>query len=363
MITLLFLAITIAVSVIGSLLLIYIRFLPYISYAIINLACIITIHEYVFEISHIFLVWMILTIISFIFHYFANKSSRLKLPLAIYLSSGIDVFPIIILCIKFPLQTNPILYIAISLIIILSSTIIILLYSEPEYVYDIRKVPLIMSYPIYSLAFGFKFFLFGTIIDAIVKRGYDFFNFLLGAIGLIVGIIIGIIINNIYTNRSTIKIKEIEKQKSELKLTFRNIGIRLNECATIQNLSPVHASIIVKNFEIYEELKKEIDFDTGSVYAPVAEKLENLIDSTNQILNQYIYNKTTKKDEPGNRVNDQLRAALSLFMYESISEVTLESLKSRRNKLIKSFHPDNSNEDAIYTQKINAAYELIKKSI
>lgn len=58
--------------------------------------------------------------------------------------------------------------------------------------------------------------------------------------------------------------------------------------------------------------------------------------------------------------NPELQKAMSLFMFDSLSEVTQENLKKQRNRLIKSFHPDtNSDEDNKYAQKINEAYSLL----
>ena len=55
-----------------------------------------------------------------------------------------------------------------------------------------------------------------------------------------------------------------------------------------------------------------------------------------------------------------LQKALALFMFDSLEEVTLENLKSQRNKLIKVYHPDASSDNNTgYSQKINLAYETI----
>lgn len=60
----------------------------------------------------------------------------------------------------------------------------------------------------------------------------------------------------------------------------------------------------------------------------------------------------------------QLQKALAMFMFDSIEDVTAEKLKTQRNRLIKSFHPDtNSGEDTKYAQKINEAYELLCKYV
>ncbi len=60
----------------------------------------------------------------------------------------------------------------------------------------------------------------------------------------------------------------------------------------------------------------------------------------------------------------ELQQAMALFMIDSLDEITPESLKSLRNKLIKTFHPDTgAEEDTKHAQKINAAYEIIKNAL
>ncbi len=56
---------------------------------------------------------------------------------------------------------------------------------------------------------------------------------------------------------------------------------------------------------------------------------------------------------------DEVQKALALFMFDSMEEVTEESLKKQRNSLIKAFHPDNNENNEAYSQKINAAYEVL----
>lgn len=55
----------------------------------------------------------------------------------------------------------------------------------------------------------------------------------------------------------------------------------------------------------------------------------------------------------------EVEKALALFMFDSMDEVTQDSLKKQRNALIKAFHPDNAEENEAYSQKINAAYDLL----
>ena len=60
---------------------------------------------------------------------------------------------------------------------------------------------------------------------------------------------------------------------------------------------------------------------------------------------------------------NEIDRALALFMFDSMEEVTEETLKLQRNALIKAFHPDNNDNNDAYSQKINAAYELLSKMI
>lgn len=69
-------------------------------------------------------------------------------------------------------------------------------------------------------------------------------------------------------------------------------------------------------------------------------------------------------DEDENETDNQLQCAMSLFMIDDLKDCTLEQLKAQRNRLIKTFHPDKSSDnDTKYAQKINAAYEVLKKHL
>ena len=60
----------------------------------------------------------------------------------------------------------------------------------------------------------------------------------------------------------------------------------------------------------------------------------------------------------------ELQQAMSLFMIDDLSAITLSELKAQRNRLIKTFHPDKATDaDAKYAQKINAAYETLKAHV
>lgn len=73
---------------------------------------------------------------------------------------------------------------------------------------------------------------------------------------------------------------------------------------------------------------------------------------------------TGQRNQSGNyqTANDSYMSALSLFMLEE--GYTLDELKKQRNRLMKSFHPDEDDTETVrYAQKINWAYEVLKNRV
>jgi hypothetical protein len=60
---------------------------------------------------------------------------------------------------------------------------------------------------------------------------------------------------------------------------------------------------------------------------------------------------------------DEVQKALALFMFDSMDDVTEENLRKQRNALNKAFYPDNNEQKETYSQKINAAYDLLSGMI
>lgn len=73
--------------------------------------------------------------------------------------------------------------------------------------------------------------------------------------------------------------------------------------------------------------------------------------------------KRTEQAEFGKPVeNNELQQAMAVFMLDGLASVTIQDLQNQRKRLLKVFHPDNGGEeDNKYAQKINNAYEVIKK--
>lgn len=77
------------------------------------------------------------------------------------------------------------------------------------------------------------------------------------------------------------------------------------------------------------------------------------------------YNKSdesqTNYQTSGNSSSDYY-AALNLFMLDE--GYTMDELKKQRNRFLKSFHPDEASEETKkYAQKINSAYEILKRNV
>lgn len=83
-------------------------------------------------------------------------------------------------------------------------------------------------------------------------------------------------------------------------------------------------------------------------------------------------NSRSRREEREQRSNNaseeknlELLKAMSLFMIDSLDGVTESDLKKIRNRLLKTYHPDNgvADEDGIYTQRINDAFALLKQNL
>ena len=76
------------------------------------------------------------------------------------------------------------------------------------------------------------------------------------------------------------------------------------------------------------------------------------------------YRASLEDEYGGIEETTELQQAMSLFMIDDLSTVTIESLKAQRNRLIMTFHPDAaSDNDTKYAQKINSAYSILKQYI
>lgn len=77
------------------------------------------------------------------------------------------------------------------------------------------------------------------------------------------------------------------------------------------------------------------------------------------------YNKSLEDEAEGVEPEaTELQQAMSLFMIDNVSDISLADLKAQRNRLIKTFHPDATSEkDTKYAQKINQAYYILKQHI
>ncbi len=86
-------------------------------------------------------------------------------------------------------------------------------------------------------------------------------------------------------------------------------------------------------------------------------RLADIEEECERILNDEI-------DDDNVGVSADLQQAMSLFMIDDLSAITLPELKAQRNRLIKTFHPDQATDaDTKYAQKINAAYEVLKEYV
>lgn len=93
----------------------------------------------------------------------------------------------------------------------------------------------------------------------------------------------------------------------------------------------------------------------------IIESLEDEVDceyAQEQEYSQSQHNSTNSSN------SSELQKAMALFMIDDLSNTTLNELKTQRNRLIKTFHPDVSGSNSTqYAQRINTAYEILKQAL
>lgn len=108
-----------------------------------------------------------------------------------------------------------------------------------------------------------------------------------------------------------------------------------------------------------KERKKQEQYEKG--YQSQQAKRTGNQQNTEQQYYGYEDSPTGQQNQSGkyHSMDTDYASALSLFMLEE--GYTLDDLKKQRNRLMKSFHPDEKDaETARYAQKINSAYVVLK---
>lgn len=111
--------------------------------------------------------------------------------------------------------------------------------------------------------------------------------------------------------------------------------------------------------KVEKERKKQEQYEKG--YQSQQVKRTGNQQNTEQQYYGYEDSHTGQQNQSGkyHSMDADYASALSLFMLEE--GYTLDDLKKQRNRLMKSFHPDEKDaETARYAQKINSAYVVLK---
>lgn len=359
-----------AISVVLGILMKTISFLPYISYGIFNFVMSIVLRDLGCEINKPFITWAIATAIMCLIHYFGDKYKRLKISFALLSSVGCACLVCIVLVLT-PLKDDFIKSVG---ALVLSSICIIFFFvnrTDVEYDDTNSSFSRIVAILIGIVAFAEYGLVLYSLWEScsgpisVEQRNELTLKCVLG--GAVIGCIVSPLLDMIFTKKSRKKIEKRQETANELQNVFDELGQKLKACVILKELTPMQIRILEQNLKEYEELKREINFANATASQAALDKFERVMLTTNDILlnsldSQEEYEQKTEREEKYNG-NQELREALAVFLFDDISEVTLDKLKSQRNKLIKSFHPDGTNEDEKYAQKINAAYELLKNLV
>ena len=359
-----------AISIVLGMIMAAISFLPYVSYAFFNFVIVFTCSDYGYDIKRPFIVWAMTTAVMCLIHFIGDKFKRLKVSFALLSSVGCT-FGVCMVLMLTPLVDD--LYKAVGAYVLANICTVFFFIKRTDVTYDdtnnvfFRVVAYLIGITAFA-EYGYILFLlweyYGNPIS-IEQRNVLTIKAIIG--GAIIGCIVIPIIDVIFTKISRKKIRKRQEAAQELKIVFDELGQKLQACIMIKTLTPMQMRILEQNLKEYEDLKQEIDFANAMASQAVLDKFNRVLTTTDDIMMRSLDERVEyeQKTEHEERTTGQqeIREALAVFLFDDISEVTLEKLKTQRNKLIKSFHPDGTNENEKYAQKINAAYELLKNMI
>lgn len=86
---------------------------------------------------------------------------------------------------------------------------------------------------------------------------------------------------------------------------------------------------------------------------------EQKIEQQRQMQEAENTNEDRAKENVADKPFSELESAMAMFMIDDLKEISEEELKKRRNKLIKTFHPDTGESNELFSQKINQAYDIL----
>ena len=154
---------------------------------------------------------------------------------------------------------------------------------------------------------------------------------------------------------------ELNFKPEEVKEGLLGDKVKGNEYITVELATPrVYLEEII-NYGVKLRLRKKGILSTKYEY-----ELSDGFMEAIRAFNICIYIEVQRREGTYNQESQnigEIEKALALFMFDSMDEVTEENLKQQRNALIKAFHPDNNESNEAYSQKINAAYELLSGMI
>lgn len=150
---------------------------------------------------------------------------------------------------------------------------------------------------------------------------------------------------------------ELNFKPEEVKEGFLGDKVKGNEYVTVELATPRVYLEEVVNYGVKLRLRKKGILSTKYEY--------ELSDGFMDVIRAFTVCIYVEEARRSGAMHDnsvdigEVEKALALFMFDSMDEVTEDALKKQRNALIKAFHPDNAEANEAYSQKINAAYELL----
>lgn len=108
-------------------------------------------------------------------------------------------------------------------------------------------------------------------------------------------------------------------------------------------------------------IKYEIPKNLQKMQALLSRMTQQIPEEPYQGAGQNTYQNSSQNTAQPRR-DKEFEDALTLFMFDSLDNITAVELRSQRNRLIKTFHTDAGGETE-QAEKINAAYEVLKRHL
>lgn len=286
----LIIVICVIIAIVQAVLMTAFRFLPYVSYGLMNAFALVLITS-VWPMKHPVIAWFVITGTMWLCHRLGDKFMRLKVAFALLASTGCS-FLIAIIIANTRLVGNMMLAMGVYAL----STIILVGYMIARTGIEYDDTRSILSRVITWIVGVFAFAEYSVIVFAlwekcVSKYGYsDEQKLPVFTVMMIVGTLAGCVLvplaDIVFTKISGNRLSHYDQVVEDVNEIYTELGKKLRNCMTMDNMTQLQVGILTDCYKEYEQLKYEIDFKTGEGSDAAYARLKRIVETTDLILEQ-----------------------------------------------------------------------------